>query len=112
MVIRNTVTGGYVAFVNQAAGGNWIADRGLTCAEFTNNWVKKMIGFPAQPFARGPNPADGSIMDVTKMQTSWTAGDFAVRHNVYFGDNYDKVSTATPRDTDVYAGRDSLWPVW
>jgi len=46
VVIHNTETGGYVAFINQASGGpdGWIDDRGLTSAEFIGNWVNSVIG--------------------------------------------------------------------
>jgi hypothetical protein len=105
VVIHNTATGGYVAFINQASTGNWISDRGLACAEFIGNWVREVVGLDPQPFARGPNPADGSMIDQTQVQASWQAGDFAALHDVYFGDSFDKVSAATPEDTDVYVGR-------
>ena len=46
VVIHNTETDAYVAFINQAAGGaaGWIADRGLTSAEFLMNWVVDALG--------------------------------------------------------------------
>lgn len=105
VVIHNTRTNGYVAFINQAVTANWIADRGLTCAEFIGNWVKEVVGLGPQPLARGPNPADGAMIDQTKVQASWSAGDFATLHDVYFGDSYEKVRAATPSNTDVYVGR-------
>jgi len=48
IVIYNTETGGYVAFINQSAGSGppgWLDDRGLTCAELINNWVGEEQGF-------------------------------------------------------------------
>lgn len=42
VVIYNTKTGAYVAFINQSAGSGppgWLEDRGKTCAEFILNWV-------------------------------------------------------------------------
>ncbi len=49
VVIHNTETGGYVAFINQAADGpvGWIDDRGLTSAEFIGNWVNNVVGLSA-----------------------------------------------------------------
>lgn len=47
VVIYNTKTGAYVAFINQAAGSGppgWLDDRGKTCAEFVTNWVAEKIG--------------------------------------------------------------------
>jgi len=47
------------------------------------------------PLARGPNPPDGSILESTWANLSWKAGDFAVSHNVYLGDNFDDVNDGT-----------------
>lgn len=50
VVIFNTKTGGYVAFINQAAGSGppgWLDDRGKTCAELINNWVVAKVGLKA-----------------------------------------------------------------
>lgn len=50
VVIHNTETGAYVAFVNQAAGSGppgWLDDRGLTCVEFIKNWVGEVVGIVA-----------------------------------------------------------------
>lgn len=50
VVIHNTETGAYVAFINQAAGSGppgWLDDRGLTCVEFIKNWVAEVIGIVA-----------------------------------------------------------------
>ena len=47
VVIHNTKTNAYVAFVNQAAGSGppgWLDDRGKTCSELITNWVAKIIG--------------------------------------------------------------------
>ncbi len=44
VVIHNVDTGGYVAFINQKAGGSgaWI-DRGAAVSEFLNNWVAQNV---------------------------------------------------------------------
>ena len=64
IVIYNTETDAYVAFINQSAGSGppgWLDDRGLTCAEFINNWVNEVIGLGSgNPLARGPVPKDGT----------------------------------------------------
>ncbi|MBW7988615.1 MAG: hypothetical protein FVQ84_01130 [Planctomycetes bacterium] len=41
--------------------------------------------------AYGPTPADGSYHEDTWASLSWTLGDTAVSHDVYFGDNFDDV---------------------
>jgi hypothetical protein len=51
-----------------------------------------MQGAEGFPFALGPNPADGAINPDTWANVSWRAGDYAVSHDVYFGDNFDDVN--------------------
>ncbi|MHC4099128.1 MAG: hypothetical protein ACYSWZ_25405, partial [Planctomycetota bacterium] len=83
VVIHNTVTDGYLAIINQASTGNWIANRGLTCAEFLNNWVAPLLG--DNPFPRGPSPADDAIDVPIDANLGWTRGDGTVQDEVYFG---------------------------
>jgi hypothetical protein len=45
------------------------------------------------PYAIGPVPAEGTIYTDTWANLSWTSGALAVSHDVYFGDNFDNVST-------------------
>ena len=47
------------------------------------------------PFAFGPTPADGALHEDTWVNLGWRAGDFAVSHDVYFGDNFDDVDDGT-----------------
>jgi len=54
-----------------------------------------MMGGAGYPFARGPNPPDGSLIESTWVNLSWKAGDFAVSHDVYIGDNFDDVNNGT-----------------
>ncbi len=44
------------------------------------------------PLASGPNPADGALLEDTWANLSWRAGDSAVSHDVYIGDNFDDVN--------------------
>ena len=55
------------------------------------------------PFAFGPNPADGAFHADTWVTLSWSAGDFAVSHDVYIGDDFDVVENAT-LDSEVFRG--------
>ncbi len=50
-----------------------------------------MAGLKAIPYARKPDPADGSMLTNTWVNLSWQPGDFAVSHDVYIGDNFDDV---------------------
>jgi hypothetical protein len=45
------------------------------------------------------------MIDQTKVQASWRAGDFAKLHDVYFGESYEQVSAATRDDANVFVGR-------
>ena len=58
----------------------------LTQAEI----VQLMQGIKT-PIAYSPTPADGSILSETLVTLGWYAGDGAVSHDVYIGDNYDDV---------------------
>jgi hypothetical protein len=81
-----------------------IYSRALTDSEI----VDVMNGAGADfPFASGPNPADGSLLPQTWTSMSWRAGDFAVSHDVYFGENFDDVNNATP-DSELFRGNQGL----
>jgi len=62
-----------------------------------------MNGFTAYPTASNPVPADGATHADTWVNLSWRAGDFAVSHDVYLGDDFGVVDEATP-DSDVFRG--------
>ncbi len=51
-----------------------------------------MQGGEGFPNAFGPKPADGELYPDTWVNLSWQPGDFAVSHDVYFGDNFDDVN--------------------
>jgi len=45
-----------------------------------------------QPLARRPDPEDGALLLQTWGSLSWSAGDWAVSHDVYVGENFDDVN--------------------
>jgi thioredoxin 1 len=94
VVLHNTDTGGYVAFINQALDGpdGWIDDRGLTCAEFIGNWVRNVVGLSKELFATAPIPKYGAHHTDTCVTLSWRSGIFADSHDIYFGDNFNDVN--------------------
>jgi len=66
-----------------------------------------MEGGKDYPFALGPSPKDGALHLDTWVNMSWRAGDYAVSHDVYFGDNFDDVdagaeSTFQGNQTDTF----------
>ncbi len=42
-------------------------------------------------FSSGPSPANGAMIEDTWVNLGWRAGEFAVSHDIYLGDNFDNV---------------------
>jgi len=42
--------------------------------------------------AYGPDPKNGAMLEATWVSMSWRAGDLAVSHDIYMGDNFDDVN--------------------
>ncbi|UCD51318.1 MAG: discoidin domain-containing protein, partial [Phycisphaerales bacterium] len=95
VVLHNTETGGYLAIINQGAGGNWIDDRGLTCAEFIANWVNNVVGLADPSLAADPSPEDGAVDVPPDAVLVWASGMTAETHDVYFGTSFEDVNTAS-----------------
>ncbi|MFC1635170.1 LamG domain-containing protein [Planctomycetota bacterium] len=72
--------------------------RGLTQEE-----VQGAMAGAGVPQAYGPSPADGGMHEDTWVTLSWKAGDFAVTHDVYLGDDSNVLNNAT-RDSDEFRG--------
>ncbi len=81
--------------------GNWydglmddvrIYDHAMTPEELSS--TMKAAGEP-WPYAYGPVPAVGAILQATWATLSWTAGGHAASHNVYLGDNFADVNAGT-----------------
>jgi len=64
-----------------------------------------MLGLGGYPYASGPSPEDGVLYADTWVSMSWRAGDFAVSHDVYFGENLDDVNNGTG---DTFRGNQGL----
>jgi hypothetical protein len=58
------------------------------------NTTEILAAMTGEPFvkASGPSPKDGALNPNTWVTLSWRAGDFAVSHNVYLGDNFNDVN--------------------
>ena len=76
-------------------------DRVLTVEEIQEVVAGKE---PVTGPAYDPDPKDGATDVVRDADLTWTAGDFAVEHEVYFGSSFDDVNDATTA-SDVYKGR-------
>ncbi len=55
------------------------------------------------PLAWAPNPPEGALVKETWVNLSWRAGDYAVSHDLYIGDNFDDVNNGT-HDSGTFAG--------
>ncbi|MHC4494259.1 MAG: LamG domain-containing protein [Planctomycetota bacterium] len=60
-----------------------------------------MEGGEGYPKALAPSPADGALHTQTWANLKWAAGDYAVSHDVYLGENLDDVNDGLP---DVFVG--------
>jgi hypothetical protein len=80
-------TEGFGGYLEEAR----IYDRALSAAE-----IQAIMQGEALPRASGPSPKDGSLHLATWASLEWRAGDFAVSHDVYIGDNFDDVNDAGP----------------
>jgi len=61
------------------------------------------LAHPPRVLARDPMPSDGAIHEDTWVNLSWTAGDFAVSHDIYLGDNFNDVNNAT-NESETFRG--------
>ncbi len=54
--------------------------------------------------SRHPVPADKATITATAVELQWDPGMISTSSNIYFGESLEKVSNATPQDTDVFRG--------
>ena len=88
-----------INFLFTQAGSNFagliddvrLYNRALTQAEI----LAAMEGGEEYPYALSPVPEDGTLYLDTWVNLSWRAGDFAVSHDVYLGDNFEDVDAGT-----------------
>ena len=85
------------ATINVSTVAIW--DIPLTSNEILTLGYAGQSNFGDYPQAAGPVPADGALHADTWVNMAWRAGDFAVSHDVYLGDNFD----------DVDAGAESVF---
>jgi len=81
-----------------------IFDHALTAEELL---AVSLAPFPSLELAAEPNPVNGQVDVARDVQLSWTPGEGADQHDVYFGTNFDDVNNATTTNdpAGVYVGR-------
>jgi hypothetical protein len=81
-------------------------DYNVTNPGMTTIWATAVN--PVQ--ARAPRPKDREILGIADATSlSWTAGQTAARHDLYFGDNFEDVNAADTTDaTGIYQGRQDV----
>jgi len=93
VIVTNSATGGRLGIFYQTSGQD-NDPRGEVISEWINNWYLPNVA-GGTPFARRPDPKDGTMHADTWISLSWTAGDFVVSHDVYLGENFDDVNDGT-----------------
>jgi len=109
--------GTFTEIVDATTPGNYILYEGVKDSSFTvQMWGNGfnhigLCGFQfrqATPALAGsPDPADGATDVCRKVVLSWRSGEYADKHDVYFGTDFDDVNDATTTvdPNNVYQGR-------
>ena len=74
----------------------------------TPNMARQIIptGALQPPYrARALYPRDGDVNVPQDVTLTWSAGDIAASHNIYFGDDKAAVAAATPDDTVIFRSK-------
>jgi len=90
----------YIGDNSQATGRFWnglIDDVMIFNRALSEEEIQRLIqsSAGAYPIASGPSPSDGALHTDTWVTLSWNAGDFAVTHDVYLGENFEDVNDGT-----------------
>jgi WD40 repeat protein len=75
-----------------SSDGKWLAAGSINGVEF---WELNLPAATSRTSAFGPKPADGTLHTDTWVNLEWRAGDSAVSHDVYLGDDFEDVNTGT-----------------
>jgi hypothetical protein len=109
-IITKTIQANPFYMAGEPAGGGrwegWLSDVRLYDKALTLDEIKQVMrGDPL--LAWDPNPSNGSTAYITDAATlSWSPGDNASQHDVYFGIDRDAVANADVSDTTgIYRGR-------
>ena len=112
--------------IKEYVQNGWITAYGLKSGELTTDGLLALVQMdynvsnpgmttvwaiavnPVQ--ARSPRPKDGEIVGIAEATSlSWTAGQTAARHDLFFGNNLEDVNAADISDeTGIYRGRQDV----
>ncbi len=96
---KRTVVTGYVT------SGYIVAFNGLGDVIVSYDGVKTTVTGATNPYkARGPTPANSTTDAPPYAVLSWTPGDGALTHDVYFGTDSDSVRDANTSTVGIYQG--------
>ena len=89
-----TLTGGQeceIILEYYERSGNAVCELSWSTSTLTREAIPSRYLSPNRPYPRHPFPADGAVHRNSWVSLGWTPGDFAVSHDVYFGDHLDSV---------------------
>jgi hypothetical protein len=75
--------------------GNAVCELSWSTSTLPREAIPSQYLTPKRPYPRHPFPADGAVHRNIWVSLGWTPGDFAVSHDVYFGDHFDSVIGGT-----------------
>ena len=78
------------------AGGDAVCELSWSTPSLTREAIPSQYMSVERPYARRPDPADGTILRDTWVSFSWAPGDYAASHDVYLGENFDDVDASIP----------------
>jgi hypothetical protein len=96
---EGTITGVTALIIGQGCkdeGGGWdglIDDVRIYNEALPDTDILDIMVGGGYPYAVGPEPADGAVIESTWVSLNWSPGDFALSHDVYIGDNFDNVDS-------------------
>jgi len=99
----NSDTNGFVAFMFAPEGSSGAIVRTVEMGEEGGTRLEGDISGSREK-AHKPIPDDGALHPDTWVTLSWTAGGYAVSHDVYMGENFDDVNDGTG---DTFRGNQS-----
>jgi len=85
-----------------SSDGRWLACGSENGVEL---WELNLPGPIPRTSAFGPKPYDGTLHTDTWVNLEWLAGDFALSHDVYFGENFDDVNAS---DKGTFVGNQAV----